>query len=50
MFSATAEPEHPFGQVLAAPQQTIGRERKSSTPRLRSSYVADPATRRPLLL
>jgi hypothetical protein len=32
MFSAPAEPEHSFGQVLAAPQQTIGRERKSSTP------------------
>ena len=37
MFSAIAEPEHSFGQVLAAPQQTIGRTRKSSTPRPRFS-------------
>jgi hypothetical protein len=40
MFSAIAEPEHSFGQVLAAPQQTIGRKRKSSTPRPRFSFVA----------
>jgi hypothetical protein len=50
MFSAIAEPKHSFGQVLAAPQQTIGRKRKSSTPRPRFSFVAHAGVSPRLLL